>query len=291
MGTARQRRDRLTRGLALTLAMVLLSGWAEAGEARAQNSGATALIGDRLTVMTYNIRIGAGTDDWPKEKVRALRHGPEKPRPIIAAIKAVDPDILALQEVRGEDQAKRLARALKMNLAFAWHGATGLAAPWWGVAILSKFEIVASRGVAISSGDRDNKSMVIATLDWGGRPLSAISVHKDKDLDDGESFRVLMREVGRIEQPIVLMGDFNVDPEDERLAPLKPRFVDTAMAVSGKDAESVRDQGTFFANERRIDYIFVNPRRFRVSDVGLIPYAHWEASDHLGYYARLSPLP
>ena len=87
------------------------------------------------------------------------------------------------------------------------------------------------------------------------------------------------------------MGDFNVDPDDGRLHLLKPRFIDTAMAVNSKDAAYVREQGTFFANERRIDYVFVDPRRFKTWDVGLIPYAHWEASDHLGYYARVSPMP
>lgn len=291
MRTPRRRRNRLPRAFALALAIFLLSGCGDTGNIRAQYSGAGALAGDRLTVMTYNIRIGAGTDDLPKKKVRELRHGPEKLQPIIEAIKSVDPDILALQEVRGEGQARRLARALRMNFAFEWHGTNSLAEPWWGVAILSKYEILTSRGVEISSGDRNTKCIVMATLDLGGRQVTAISVHKDKDLEDGGSFRILMKEVSRIEQPVVLMGDFNVDPDDGRLHLLKPRFTDTAMAVNSKDAVYVREQGTFFANERRIDYVFVDPRRFKTWDVGLIPYAHWEASDHLGYYARISLMP
>ncbi len=60
-------------------------------------------------------------------------------------------------------------------------------------------------------------------------------------------------------------------------------------APSANRAPSLPTTG--FANDRRIDYVFVDPRRFKIWDVGLIPYAHWEASDHLGYYARISLMP
>ncbi len=241
--------------------------------------------------MTYNIRIGAGTGDLPKQEVRDLRFGPEKLQPIVKAIQSVDPDIVGLQEVRGEGQARRLAEALKMNFAVEWHGTNSMAAPWWGVAILSKFKILKAWGVEISTGQGNTKSIVIATLEVGGRPVTAVSVHKDKNLDDGDSFRIIMKEVNRIKQPVILMGDFNVDPDDSRLGLLRPRFVDTVTAVNTENAEYVRDEGTFFQSQRRIDYVFVNPLRFKVLDVGLIPYELWEASDHLGYYARVSRIP
>lgn len=243
---------------------------------------------DVLTMLTYNIRIGAGTDDLPKQKVRDLRFGPEKLQPIIKAIQSVGPDIVALQEVRGEGQARRLAKALKMDYAFEWHLTNK---QWWGVGILSKFKILKSWGVEISIGRGNTKSMVLATLHIRDRPVTAVSVHKDKDLEDGKSFGIIMREVNQIKEPIILMGDFNVDPDDSRLGLLKSRFVDTVTAVNTESANYVRENGTFFRSQRRIDYIFVNPLRFKVLDVGLIPYEHWEASDHLGYYARVSLLP
>lgn len=251
-------------------------------------SAAGSLAGEQLTVMTYNIRIGAGTDDLPKQALRDLRFGPEKLQPIVKAIQSVDPDIIGLQEVRGEGQARRLAQALKMHFAFEWHLTNN---QWWGVAILSKFKILKARGVEISTGRGKTKSIVIATLKVGGSPVTAISVHKDKDSEDGDSFRIIMKEVSRIKEPVILMGDFNVDPDDSRLGLLRPRFVDTVTAVNTKNAEYVRDEGTFFSSQRRIDYVFVNPLRFKVLDVGLIPYEHWEASDHLGYYARVSLMP
>ncbi len=251
-------------------------------------SAAGSLAGEQLTVMTYNIRIGAGTDVGPKQELRDLRFGPEKLQPIVKAIQSVDPDIVGLQEVRGEGQARRLAKALKMHYAFEWHLTNK---QWWGVAILSKFKVLKAWGVEISTGRGSTKSIVIATLKVRGRPVTVVSVHKDKDLEDGDSFRIIMKEVNQIKEPVILMGDFNVDPDDSRLGLLRSRFVDTVTAVNTKNAESVRENGTFFASERRIDYVFVNPLRFKVLDVGLIPYEHWEASDHLGYYARVSLMP
>ena len=251
-------------------------------------SGAGSLAGERLTVMTYNIRIGAGTDDYPKKRVRELEYEPEKLQPIVKAIASVDPDIVGLQEVRGEGQARRLAKALKMNFAFEWHFTRR---PWWGVAILSKFKIVKAWGIEISPGPRNIKSIILATLDVGGRLVTAVSVHKDKDLEDGDSFKIIMKEVNRIKEPVILMGDFNVDPDDWRLGLLKPRFIDTVKAVNTKNAAYVQHEGTFFASQRRIDYVFINPHRFKVLDVGLIPYEHWEASDHLGYTTRVSLIP
>ena len=316
-------------------------------------------------------------------------------QPIVKAIASVDPDIVGLQEVRGEGQARRLAKALKMNFAFEWHFTRR---PWWGVAILSKFKIVKAWGIEISPGPRNIKSIILATLDvggrlvtavsvhkdkdledgdsfkiimkevnrikepvilmgdfnvdpddwrlgllkprfidtvkavntknaayvhgvhclhrivkaWGieinpgprniksiilatldvgGRLVTAVSVHKDKDLEDGDSFKIIMKEVNRIKEPVILMGDFNVDPDDWRLGLLKPRFIDTVKAVNTKNAAYVQHEGTFFASQRRIDYVFINPHRFKVLDVGLIPYEHWEASDHLGYTTRVSLIP
>ena len=73
-----------------------------------------------LTVMSYNIRVGYGGKDRGVDPY-ILSKRQENIAPIIAAIQSVGPDIIGLQEVRGSDQARRLALALDMNYAYAWH--------------------------------------------------------------------------------------------------------------------------------------------------------------------------
>lgn len=272
MRSLRPSNNRLSYAIALCLSLFLFPA-------------AGAHAGEQLTIMTYNIRIGAGTGDIPKRAVRDLRFGSEKLQPIIEAIRAVGPNIVGLQEVHGKGQARRLAKALNMHFTFAWHLSRK---PWWGVAILSKFKISNARGAEISTGRGNHKTMAIAELDVEGRTVTAICVHKDKDLDDGESFRILMGEVSLIKGPVILMGDFNVDPDDSRLAEIKSLFVDTATVVNTRNADAVRELGTFFTSGRRIDYIFISPRQFKALDAGLMPYEYWDASDHIGYYARVS---
>jgi endonuclease/exonuclease/phosphatase family metal-dependent hydrolase len=40
---------------------------------------------------------------------------------------------------------------------------------------------------------------------------------------------------------------------------------------------------------RRIDYIFIDPKSFEVKDVGILPEKHWSASDHIAYFACITP--
>ena len=237
--------------------------------------------------MSYNIRVGYGGKDHGVDPY-TLSMRKENLPPIVAAIQSIDPDLVGLQEVRGSGQARRLAKALDLNYASTRH-ATGSSRPsWWGVAILSKHPILKAKGIQISSGRGNTKSALICTVDIGGKPATFFSIHKDKDLKDGSSFKAIMRAVDKIENPIVLIGDLNMYPYDRRLELLQPRFIDTAMAVDTESAKNARNTGTFFGLGR-IDYVLVDSRYFEVQDSGIISREHWNASDHLAYYARIIP--
>ena len=240
-----------------------------------------------LTVMSYNIRVGYGGHDRGVNPY-ILSKRKENLAPIVAAIKSIDPDIIGLQEVKGTGQALRLAEALNMNYAYQGHS-TGSSRPsWWGVAVLSKYPILKAKGIQISSGKGNTKSAVICTVDIGGHPIVVFSIHKDKDLKSGSPFKVIMRETEKIEDPIVLIGDLNIRPHDWRLELLQGRFIDTAMVVETENAEYARINGTFLGLGR-IDYVLVDSQYFTVQDAGIISSEHWEASDHIAYYARIIP--
>lgn len=236
-----------------------------------------------IKVLTYNIRLAAGTDSYAADVYR-LPWG-KNLSGVIAAIEAVDADVIALQEVAGSSQARKIAAALNMNFTYVGHQTGSTRPSWWGVAVLSKFPIRESRGTPISFGAGDSKSIVIATLELADRPCTVVSIHKDKDLFDGSSVRNILAAIAGANSPVLLAGDFNIQPGDARLELLAPRFVDTARAAATPGARDAILRGTGFG---RIDYVFAEAAHFKVLDAGLMREPHDRASDHVGYWARLA---
>lgn len=266
------------------LAALLCACSATTGNLRDNSKQSPAASVAELKVLSYNIRLAAGSDVYATD-VYHLPWG-RNLSGVIAAIGSVDADVVALQEVAGSSQARKIASALNMNFTYVGHQTGSSRASWWGVAVLSKFPIRDSRGTPISYGAGDSKSIVIATLDLVGGPLTVVSIHKDKDLHDGSSVRNILAAIADVRGPVVLAGDFNIRPGDARLDPLSPRFVDSAIAVDTPGAQYARSNGTGFG---RIDYVFPDVAHFAVIDVGLMREPYDRASDHIGYWARLAP--
>jgi len=239
-----------------------------------------------ITVMSFNIRLGLGPED-PKAAISKMRWGRNLPA-VLDAIRAEDADIVSLQEVAGSQQAREIAQTLGMNVTFIEHGGDGSASKWWGVAILSKHPIVSSRTAQISWGRGDTRQVVIATVNVGGRTLDAVAVHKDKDLKDGRSIHEILKAISPPDVPTLLIGDFNITPEDKRLAPLAARFIDTGAVLDTASAKEVRKRGTFAASKRRIDYVFADKAHFTVKAARLGAAPHRKASDHIAYIADLA---
>ena len=270
--------------LALALVVVVSSGCGIYRNIRQEVTTGPMDQPNILTIMTYNIRVGYGSEN-PEVSPLILKDWSKKLPPILAAIRSVDPDVLALQEVLGEPQARELATALNMNYAYVAHG--DVAPGWWGVALLSKYRIMEARGVQISPQPAA-RFMLIASVDVGGRPMTITSIHADHTATESSIVGV-RRAVEKIAGPVVLIGDFNVAPSDRSLELLKGRFVDTADAI---DSESATDalRWETFEGFGRIDYVFIDRQHFAVEDVGIIAREHWGASDHRAYYARVSPI-
>jgi endonuclease/exonuclease/phosphatase family metal-dependent hydrolase len=233
-----------------------------------------------LTLMTYNIRVGAGRENFLMP-VKYLNSSGEKLEKIASAIKSVDPDIISLQEVKGSAQAKSLADALGFNYAYVSHGDSRLE---WGLAVLSRFTIAEYQQEVIHHDDKKPRVALVSTIDLPDSSIAVVNVHYalgDYDKQVKETMKIL----GNINGPTLLMGDLNLIDPEEGLAPMRAELIDTCEAVDSKGSREAKQRGTFRFGSKRIDYIFVDPEYFTVLDVGLTAEEHRKASDHLAYFA------
>lgn len=201
-----------------------------------------------LTVVSYNIRHGAGVDD-SVDLGRTAR-----------VLRRLDPDIVGLQEVDekvrrsgGVDQAAELGRLLGMNHAFGpfmdYQGGR------YGMAILSKRPIVSSRSVELPEGNEPRVALAAELGFADGTRLMVVNVHFDWVNDDGFRYRqagTLARWLDSLPMPYLLLGDFNDRPGSRTLALFGQR-ADGAAKPEGRNL-------TFSSTNPRqeIDFIFLS---------------------------------
>ena len=237
---------------------------------------------DPIRIVTYNIRIARGLED-PGRRPPVLALQPEEIAPVVAAIASLDPDVVALQEVLGARQADRIAEQLGMRAVTALHPSY---VPWWGVSVLSKCPITLLDTPVVSPGPTDGKRAAVARIDLVNGPIAVASIHKDTDLRDGTSLDRISLAAEAIDMPLVLAGDFNLRPDDDRFKRLGRKWRDSALEAKGQGAARAQTEGTFVSGKpRRIDYIFVDETVMQVEDVKLADPVHDTASDHRAYLA------
>jgi len=251
-----------------------------------------------LTVMTFNIRVGSGMIN-PGTSPHKLKDSPKVLDLVAQAIKSVSPDAVGLQEVQGDDQAKTLAEALDMNYVYKRHG-WDEDARWWGVAFLSKHNIIKSKSYTVySGGDMSGRARILlaCTIALKGKKITFFNTHfKDKGNALKKEPKYTIKKISKCKNPVILMGDLNAVPEDPRLKPIKEVLKDSCEAVANENSAFIKTNGTFQSpndpkyDHWRIDYIFYDPKSFRVMEVGLIDKQYWDASDHIGYFCRMELL-
>ena len=204
-----------------------------------------------LKVMTYNIQSGRNLAGD-----RSVGHA-------LSAIRAEMPDILTLNEVQhcteaseGRCQAAGIAAALGYGHRFA--RAIDLWGGEYGIALLSRFPILSAEVFpvpelepALRDGWYEPRVHLRCRLEIGGRTLTVLSTHYG--LSDGE-IRLAVAESCRLaegNEPLLLMGDLNAEPDSPLLTPLMEAFADTAPADGAPLLTSPSD-----TPEKKIDYIF-----------------------------------
>jgi endonuclease/exonuclease/phosphatase family metal-dependent hydrolase len=240
--------------------------------------------GSCLQLMTYNIRVGAGRDEL-LTPVKYLSSSESKLTKIGLTIRSLDPDIIALQEVRGAAQAEFLADFLGMNYAYLSHEDSRLE---WGLAVLSRFKITEYHKKFIRYDEKKPRVALVCTVELDDSSVTIINVHfylGDYDEQVEETIRLMSGGTG----PFILMGDLNLIDPDDGLAPIKEKLVDTCEVVDTKSSQEAKEIGTHRFGSKRLDYIFVDPNYFSVLEAGLAPEQHRSASDHIGYFACVRP--
>ncbi len=241
---------------------------------------------NQLKIMTFNIRVGCGRDNMglnpnlctPKKENLDL---------VAMAIRSEDPDVIALQEVKGYSQAEYIAKKLNMNFTYISHGED----EWWGLAVLSNFEILNSNFWYINPGDIDNvfgddpRNGLICGIKINDNLYQFVNIHYYHLGDYETQVSSTMKIINEIKGPVILLGDFNREDWYTGLKPVQDSFIDTCKSASTENSKNVLTVGTGF---RRIDYIFVQDKYFTVLDAGIYSLQDfYDASDHFGYYTIL----
>lgn len=182
-------------------------------------------------------------------------------------IRCFDPDIVGLNEVRGEgespvfeEQAKILAELLGYHYFFSPAFQVPNGGPY-GNAILSKFPLEQTEIVPIPdpterTGHRHYETRCVAKVHVPvGGGLTMLVTHFG--LNDDEAHNAVATVCDQIDKsscPVILTGDFNVTPDNPVLAPIRERLLDTEDVFRCKGLLSFPSDKP----EEKIDYIFTS---------------------------------
>jgi endonuclease/exonuclease/phosphatase family metal-dependent hydrolase len=203
---------------------------------------------EKVTVLSYNIHHGAGTDG----KLDLDR--------IARIIRDQKPDLVALQEVDvktsrsgGVDEAAELGRLTGMNAVFG--KAMDYSGGEYGQVILSRWPIKKHSVHQLpQKAGREPRVLFAATVESPSGSIVFATTHLDHEVEEVrvEQARainqILIKEDKKA--PVILAGDFNAIPESGTMAAMFKMWIDTA----GDSAAPTIPAGK---PRRRIDYILV----------------------------------
>lgn len=236
-----------------------------------------------LTVLTFNIRHGAGTDD------RLDLHR------ISRVIDQQRADVVALQEVdrhfgtRSDhvDQPAWLGDRLRMtplfgpNLCYPAPQA-GAPAQEYGSALLTTRPVKSWRAAKLPCAEgQEARGLLHAQLDVDGHIVAACCLHLSHETSDSRFAQVKsVAKMVDLTSSAVVMGDLNAHPGSDEIGYLNDRLTDAWQACGSGPGYTFPSSRP----DRRIDYIFISPNMAaaQVSVVGVD-----SSSDHLAVCATL----
>lgn len=237
----------------------------------------------RLSVMSYNIHHGEGVDG----KV-------DLPR-LAGVIRAVSPDLVALQEVDQKtertgnvDQPAELGRLAGMNVIFGWN------IPYqggrYGNAILSKHPARLKRNHPLKSfyvGEQRGVMEVEVDVPGLSQPLLFFATHLDYRGGSQErpasALRINEIVLENPDRPAILMGDLNDRIGSETLGIFEKEWT---------RSDDQKELMTFPVDKptRQIDFILIRPKnRWKAIETRVLEEA--VASDHRAIVATLELSP
>ncbi len=218
-------------------------------------------------MLTYNIHHAEGMDEVVDlERIAAL-------------IKALDPDLVALQEVDSVttrtnevDQAAELGRLT--GLAYVYGSFMPYQGGAYGMALLSRWPVDTSQNLRLPDGDEPRTALsATVTLPNTGQKIRFVGIHFYRTDEERLAQATRLEEYLDSEStPTILAGDFNSTPGSEVMV-----HVQTSWSVVPKG----EDHLTFSSFEpvREIDFVLFRPYdRFEVLEQWLVDEP--VASDH-----------
>lgn len=203
------------------------------------------------------------------------------------AIKSVGADIVGLNEIRGEGVgAEYTAQTEKLALLsglreFYFAPAIKFKAGPYGNAFISKYPIIKAKNIPVPdpkvkkyNGYYETRCLLKVKLSNG---LTVLVIHFGLNRDEQENAVKTVLENLENEK-CVLMGDFNLKPNDELLKPIREKMVDTADFFNEEKFSFPSDNP-----KQKIDYIFVSPD-IKVISADIPPIV---ASDHRPHIAEI----
>jgi endonuclease/exonuclease/phosphatase family metal-dependent hydrolase/8-oxo-dGTP pyrophosphatase MutT (NUDIX family) len=209
----------------------------------------------KIKVMTFNIQHCL---DYQNNKIDIDL--------FVDTIKAVNPDICGLNEVRGEgplegytDQANALGDGLGYNRYFAEAIKVEGTSPY-GNAFVTKFPIKSAETVAIPDpifkyeiGKYESRCVLKAVVDANGTDVMILVCHMGLALGERKNaVKTICNIIDKTDMPLILMGDFNALPDSSELKPLFERLNDTDSSAETKGKFTFPS----YKPNIKIDYIF-----------------------------------
>lgn len=208
-----------------------------------------------MKVMTFNIQHG-----------KNFLTGEIDLKKVADAIKEAGAEIVCLNEVYGKGahpsftaQAKQIAEYLDYEFYFAPAINITGAGPY-GNGFVSKYPIVSAETVPVPTVPRnhpgyfEDRCAFKAVVDVDGRYLTVIGSHFGLQVEEQvECVKTVCDLIDHSDYPVVLMGDFNVTPENPVLEPIRQRLRDTAELPEGALATFPSDKPDI-----KIDFIFIS---------------------------------
>ncbi len=275
---------------------------------------------EQLNLVSYNIGYLSGlTNQQAVERDKALFDANQATA--ISALKALQPDILALQEIDFDAY-----RSFNVNQQYALSAALGLAYgaiavnwdkryvpfPYWppqahyrkvvsGQAVLSRYPIRRNERLVLEKVPTNpfyynalylDRIAQVSEIDVSGQPLIVINVHLEAfDAPTRTRQTQVVRDLAEgyaQAYPVLLVGDFNSslnrDEEGDRRSIqilLDSPLLEAAQPPQAKAFTFPSDQPQY-----TLDYIFYTPATLEVTEAGVVTEAA-QASDHLPIQAQV----
>ncbi len=262
---------------AISIAAIGLSG------ARADNAGA-------VTVMTFNIQHGIdGSNKYNLQRA-------------IDTIAKVHPDLVGLQEVTRnhpyyncDDQPARIAQGLKAATGRAWSvvyeqewftpnvecrdSGRGDGKETEGLAFLSPAPVGTA---SITPLPVSRIALTVKASALGGLPVTVTHLASGKTNGPARAREVeaLVKVTDKLGASQIVIGDFNLTPEEPELQPMFTLFHDVWGAAKQLGTASGPD-GTH--KNSRVDFVFVKGNDVQIERAETVETSTWfgrEASDH-----------